>query len=212
MLRAGVAFLLLGTACHEPSRTLSPTGNEEPRAAGTSGGAPSAAIVGGAAMGPAATGGEVAPLLDAGPHSGAWPPDATTVVPAPDAGPLALGSPCESNTACLTGYCYGEVHDHGFQLATCQSGCLPSNSRYYCNDDADCCEDTYCCIGCGEQAGMCLPGPRCDQCMRTYDALGCATGQVLWECDDHSLDLRPNCSNLAPGRYCCAGYRIECGR
>lgn len=72
--------------------------------------------------------------------------------------PIYPGNPCETDEECSTGLCYGAATKQGaFEPAECQLACLqPLDWDSYCNSDTDCCGNNSCCLGCGEQEGLCL--------------------------------------------------------
>ncbi len=84
--------------------------------------------------------------------------DANDTAEADTVEPIYPGNPCETDEECSTGLCYGAATKQGaFEPAECQTACLqPLDWDSYCNSDADCCGSNSCCLGCGEQEGLCL--------------------------------------------------------
>jgi hypothetical protein len=75
----------------------------------------------------------------------------------PEPGAALSGEACQANTDCRSNVCVRTAAPVGaFGEPEC-SECMAENVRdFACDEDADCCEGTFCCLGCGEREGMCL--------------------------------------------------------
>ena len=71
--------------------------------------------------------------------------------------PIYPGHPCDADTQCSTGLCWGATTTQGaFQHKVCQLRCVPTEDfTKFCDSDSDCCEGR-CCLGCGGREGLCV--------------------------------------------------------